>query len=69
MCWELNLCQYSDTFDWFVDSGTSKHVVGNNKLLTNIKDGKGIPKIKTTNGTAHLVVSKGNLVIHVGKNA
>jgi hypothetical protein len=36
---ELNLCQYSNTFDWFIDNGASKHVTRNNKLLTNIKDG------------------------------
>jgi hypothetical protein len=66
---ELNLCQYSDTSQLFIDSGAPKHVVGNNKLFTNIKDGKGIPKIKIASGTTHLIVGKGNLVIHVGKNA
>jgi hypothetical protein len=65
---ELNLCQYSYTSQLFVNSSAPKHVVRNNKLLANIKDGKGIPKIKTTSGTAHLLVGKGNLVIHVGKN-
>jgi hypothetical protein len=49
---ELNLCQYSNTFDWF----------------TNIKDGKGTPKIKAAGGIAHLVARKGNLVIPIGKN-
>jgi hypothetical protein len=46
----------------------SKHVTRNNKLLTNIKDGKGTPNIKVASGIAHLVSKKGNLVIHVGKN-
>jgi hypothetical protein len=65
---ELNLCQYSNTFDWFVNNGMSKHVTRNNKLITNIKDDRGTPKIKTTNGIAHLVIEKGNLVTPIGKN-
>jgi len=66
---ELNLCQYSNTSQLFINSDAYKHVVKNNKLFTNIKDGKGIPKIKIASGTAHLIVGKGNLVIHVGNNA
>jgi hypothetical protein len=65
---ELNLCQYSNTFDWFIDNGASKHVTRNNKLLTNIKDGRSTPKIKAAGGIAHLVTRKGNLVIPIGKN-
>jgi hypothetical protein len=65
---ELNLCQYSNTFDWFVNNGMSKHVTRNNKLITNIKDDRGTPKIKTANGIAHLVIGKGNLVTPIGKN-
>ncbi len=59
---ELNLCQYSNTSQLFINNDAHKHVVKNNKLFTNIKDGKGIPKIKIANGTAHLIVGKGNLV-------
>jgi len=65
---ELNLCQYSNTFDWFIDNGASKHVTRNKKLLTNIKDGRSTPKIKAAGGIAHLVAGKGNLVIPIGKN-
>jgi hypothetical protein len=65
---ELNLCQYFDTSDWFINNGTSKHVTRNNKLITNIRDDRGTPMIKTANGTAHLVVGKENLVIPIGKN-
>jgi hypothetical protein len=42
--------------------------MGNNKLFTNIKDGRSIPKIKATGGTPHLITGKGNLVIPIGKN-
>lgn len=65
---ELNLCQYSNTFDWFINNGTSKHVTRNNKLFTNIKDGKSILNIKAIGGTIHLIAGKGNFVIPVGKN-
>jgi hypothetical protein len=51
---ELNLCQYSNTFDWFVDNGASKQVAKNNKFLANIKDGKSTPKIKIASGTTVL---------------
>ncbi len=64
---QLNLCQYFDTSNWFVDSDVSKRVIGNNELLTNMKDGKGTPKIKTARGTTHQVVRKRTLVILVGK--
>jgi hypothetical protein len=46
----------------------SKHVIGNNQLFTNIKDGKSTPKIKIIGGTARLIAGKGNLVIPIGKN-
>ncbi len=65
---ELNLCQYSKTSYWFINNGMSKHVIGNKKLLTNIKDDRSTPKIKTIGRIVHLV-GKGNLVILVGKNA
>jgi hypothetical protein len=63
---QLNLCQYFDTSNWFVDSDASKHVIRNNELIINIKDGKGTPKIKTTRGTTHQVARKRTLVIFVG---
>jgi hypothetical protein len=47
----------------------SKHVTRNNKLFTDIKDGKGILKIKVASEITHLIVGKENLVIHVGNNA
>jgi len=50
-----------------VDSGAFKCVIGNNELLTNMKDGKGTPKIKTFCGTVHQVDRKRTLVILVGK--
>ncbi len=65
---ELNLYQYSNTFYWFINCGASKHVIGNNKLLANIKDDRGTPMIKTVGRITHLVVGKGNFVIHVGNN-
>ncbi len=65
---ELNLCQYYNTFDWFVNNGMSKHVTRNNKFITNIKDDRGTPKIKTSDGIAHLVIGKRNLVTPIGKN-
>lgn len=58
---ELNLRQYSNTFDWFIDNSASKHVTKNNKLFTNIKDGTGTPKIKVADGIAHLVARKETL--------
>jgi hypothetical protein len=58
---ELNLRQYSNTFDWFINNGASKHVTRNNKLFTNIKDGRGTPKIKAADGIAHLVARKETL--------
>jgi len=50
-----------------VDNGASKHVIGNNELFTNMKDGKGTPKVKTFCGTVHQVDRKITLVILVGK--
>ncbi len=46
----------------------SKHVIGNNKLFTNIKDGKSTLKIKMIGGTVRLIDGKGNLVIPIGNN-
>ncbi len=50
-----------------MDSGASNYITWNNELLTNMKDDKGTPNIKTIGGIAHQVTWKRTLVIPIAK--
>jgi hypothetical protein len=48
--------------DWFLDSGASSHITGNERLVSNITT-SAVPSIRTANGQVLPVTAKGNVTI------